>query len=149
DEAMVFTIRKKQIQQYSSPNGKFLRFVIAFYTDMEKIHPYGSSIDSRDGFFDISVSSNTPNDSASINSSGGPVNGSNRNEQGVIVRGEEIGIVVVVLLLWVGAIILFFNRWGKIRMLEPYQPKFCEDHRPSCPMAEVTTVQQYPVSTSR
>jgi hypothetical protein len=64
----------------------------------------------------------------------------------VIVRGEEIGIVVVVLLLWVGAIILFFNRWGKIRMLEPYQPKFCETHRPSCPMADVTGLAHCPVS---
>ena len=64
----------------------------------------------------------------------------------IIVRGEEIGIVVVVLLLWVGAIILFFNRWGKIRMLEPYQPKFCENHRPSCPMADVTGMPHCPVS---
>lgn len=61
------------------------------------------------------------------------------------VRGEEIGIVLVVLLLWVGAIVLFFNRWGKIRMLEPYQPKFCENHRPSCPMAEVTAINTIPV----
>ncbi|CAL8083430.1 unnamed protein product [Orchesella dallaii] len=64
------------------------------------------------------------------------------------VRGEEVGIVIVVLLLWVGAIILFFNRWGKIRMLEPYQPKFCENHRPSCPMAEVTT-GNHPVCNER
>lgn len=64
---------------------------------------------------------------------------------GLNVRGEEVGIVLVVLLLWVGAIILFFNRWGKIRMLEPYQPKFCENHRPSCPMAEVTAISNIPV----
>ena len=74
-----------------------------------------------------------------------PVNGTGTGRT-IIVRGEEIGIVLVVLLLWVGAIVMFFNRWGKIRMLEPYQPKFCEDHRPSCPMAEVTSIQQYPVS---
>ncbi|ODM88242.1 hypothetical protein Ocin01_18440 [Orchesella cincta] len=67
---------------------------------------------------------------------------SNTTSSGVDVRGEEVGIVIVVLLLWVGAIILFFNRWGKIRMLEPYQPKFCENHRPSCPMAEVTATNQ-------
>uniref|UniRef100_A0A1B0A092 DUF4808 domain-containing protein n=1 Tax=Glossina pallidipes TaxID=7398 RepID=A0A1B0A092_GLOPL len=34
-------------------------------------------------------------------------------------------------MLWVGAIALFFNRWGKIRMLEPYQPKFQQQHRAS------------------
>lgn len=40
------------------------------------------------------------------------------------VRGVEVGIVCLVLLVWVGAIILFFNRWGKIRMLLPYQPDY-------------------------
>nr|XP_018914534.1 PREDICTED: uncharacterized protein LOC109042317 isoform X1 [Bemisia tabaci]XP_018914535.1 PREDICTED: uncharacterized protein LOC109042317 isoform X1 [Bemisia tabaci]XP_018914536.1 PREDICTED: uncharacterized protein LOC109042317 isoform X1 [Bemisia tabaci]XP_018914537.1 PREDICTED: uncharacterized protein LOC109042317 isoform X1 [Bemisia tabaci] len=40
------------------------------------------------------------------------------------VRGIEVGIVLMVLLVWVGAIILFFNRWGKIRMLLPYQPDY-------------------------
>ncbi|XP_039296568.1 uncharacterized protein LOC111053837 isoform X2 [Nilaparvata lugens] len=40
------------------------------------------------------------------------------------VRGIEVGIVVLVLMVWVGAIILFFNRWGKIRMLLPYQPDY-------------------------
>ncbi len=29
-------------------------------------------------------------------------------------------------MVWVGAIILFFNRWGKIRMLIPYQPDYKE-----------------------
>ena len=27
---------------------------------------------------------------------------------------------------WVGCILLFFNKWGKIRMLEPYQPAYRE-----------------------
>ncbi|XP_073971475.1 uncharacterized protein isoform X3 [Rhodnius prolixus] len=40
------------------------------------------------------------------------------------VRGVEVGIVCLVLLVWVGAIALFFNRWGKIRMLLPYQPDY-------------------------
>lgn len=39
----------------------------------------------------------------------------------------EIGIVVLVLLVWVGAIALFFNRWGKIRMLLPYQPDYKQE----------------------
>ncbi|GLV32422.1 uncharacterized protein CBL_00869 [Carabus blaptoides fortunei] len=42
------------------------------------------------------------------------------------VRGVEIGIVLLVLLVWVAAIALFFNRWGKIRMLLPYQPDYKE-----------------------
>lgn len=38
----------------------------------------------------------------------------------------EIGIVLLVLAVWVAAIALFFNRWGKIRMLLPYQPDYKE-----------------------
>ncbi|KAL7645248.1 UNVERIFIED_CONTAM: hypothetical protein RMT77_003634 [Armadillidium vulgare] len=53
------------------------------------------------------------------------------------VRAEEIGIVLLVLLFWMFAIVLFFNRWGKIRMLEPYQEPYKEQpihsHRASCP----------------
>jgi hypothetical protein len=40
---------------------------------------------------------------------------------GTVVRPEELGIVLVVLMLWVAAITLFINRWGKIRLMEPYQ----------------------------
>lgn len=58
----------------------------------------------------------------------------------IIVRTEEVLIVVAVLLLWVGAIALFFNRWGKIRMLEPYQPKFQQQHRASCPLVELEAI---------
>ncbi|OAD58906.1 hypothetical protein WN48_09897 [Eufriesea mexicana] len=58
----------------------------------------------------------------------------------VIVRAEEALIVILVLLLWAAAIALFFNRWGKIRMLEPYQPKFQQQHRQSC-----TTLEQNPL----
>lgn len=56
------------------------------------------------------------------------------------MRAEEAMIVCLVLLLWVGAIALFFNRWGKIRMLEPYQPKFQPSHRASCPLLEMPQV---------
>ncbi|KPJ16526.1 hypothetical protein RR48_08117, partial [Papilio machaon] len=55
---------------------------------------------------------------------------------GVVVRAEEALIVSFVLLLWAAAIALFFNRWGKIRMLEPYQPKFQQQHRQSCVLTE-------------
>ncbi|XP_067633286.1 uncharacterized protein [Eurosta solidaginis] len=40
------------------------------------------------------------------------------------IRAVEIGIVLIVLMFWAGAIALFFNRWGKIRMLLPYQPDY-------------------------
>ena len=41
-----------------------------------------------------------------------------------LVRTEELSIVIVVLLLWLAAIALFINRWGKIRQMEPYHPYF-------------------------
>ncbi|CAH1122128.1 unnamed protein product [Ceutorhynchus assimilis] len=43
------------------------------------------------------------------------------------VRGVEVGIVLIVLVVWVAAIALFFNRWGKIRMLLPYQPDYKQE----------------------
>ncbi|XP_072743127.1 uncharacterized protein [Anoplolepis gracilipes] len=59
----------------------------------------------------------------------------------VVVRAEEALIVILVLVLWVAAIALFFNRWGKIRMLEPYQPKFQQQHRQSCSVVDPTPLQ--------
>ena len=58
------------------------------------------------------------------------------------------------------AVALFFNRWGKIRMLEPYQPKFIDTpartsvvnggislsttgHRPSYPLVEFNQVTNF------
>lgn len=43
------------------------------------------------------------------------------------VRGVEVGIVLLVMFVWIGAIALFFNRWGKIRMLLPYQPDYKQE----------------------
>ena len=40
------------------------------------------------------------------------------------MKPEEIIIVVLVLLIWVGVILLFVRKWGKIRGLEPYTPTF-------------------------
>ncbi len=34
---------------------------------------------------------------------------------GAVVKSEELAIVAIVLLLWMAAIALFINRWGKIR----------------------------------
>lgn len=67
----------------------------------------------------------------------------------IIVRTEEVLIVMAILLLWVGAIALFFNRWGKIRMLEPYQPKFQQQHRSSCPLVELEAIPAHKPSFSR
>ncbi|XP_046677786.1 uncharacterized protein LOC124365805 isoform X2 [Homalodisca vitripennis] len=67
-----------------------------------------------------------------------PFPGNDSSPSGVpVVRAEEALIVIFVLILWVAAIALFFNRWGKIRMLEPYQPKFHQEHRTSCPMVDI------------
>ena len=66
----------------------------------------------------------------------------------IIVRTEEVLIVMAVLILWVGAIALFFNRWGKIRMLEPYQPKFQQQHRSSCPLVEIESLSPLKQRTS-
>ncbi|XKL66226.1 hypothetical protein PGB90_009646 [Kerria lacca] len=51
---------------------------------------------------------------------------SNMPQTYIQVRAVEVTIVVLVLMVWVGAIIMFFNRWGKIRMLIPYQPDYKE-----------------------
>ncbi|KAL0268002.1 UNVERIFIED_CONTAM: hypothetical protein PYX00_010104 [Menopon gallinae] len=40
------------------------------------------------------------------------------------VRGVELGLVLLALVVWIVAIALFFHRWGKIRMLLPYQPDY-------------------------
>jgi len=45
------------------------------------------------------------------------------------VRLVEISLVGMALILWAGAIVLFFHRWGKIRMLLPYQPDYKEMKR--------------------
>lgn len=66
-----------------------------------------------------------------------------------MVRPEEVIIVGLVLLLWVGAIVLFFNRWGKIRMLEPYQPKFQQQHRTSCPLVDIDAIPTHGVCIYR
>ncbi|XP_065556994.1 uncharacterized protein LOC136025156 isoform X2 [Artemia franciscana] len=44
------------------------------------------------------------------------------------VHAEEVSIVLLVLGFWAASVLLFFNRWGKIRMLLPYQPVFKEQN---------------------
>lgn len=55
-----------------------------------------------------------------------PSNVSKNPQPNIQVRGVEVGIVLLVLVVWIAAIALFFNRWGKIRMLLPYQPDYKE-----------------------
>lgn len=38
----------------------------------------------------------------------------------------ELTIVTFAVVFWMATIYLFFNKWGKIRMLEPYQPAYRE-----------------------
>lgn len=44
----------------------------------------------------------------------------------MLVRADEVTIVVLVLIVWIIIMLIFFNKWGKIRMLEPYQPQYKE-----------------------
>lgn len=53
------------------------------------------------------------------------------------MKPEEIAIVVLVLLIWVGVIFLFVRKWGKIRGLEPYTPSFDRNNSTS-PMLPLT-----------
>ncbi|XP_014614777.1 PREDICTED: uncharacterized protein LOC106792774, partial [Polistes canadensis] len=55
-----------------------------------------------------------------------PSSPSSQPQPYIQIRGVEVGIVILVLIVWAGAIALFFNRWGKIRMLLPYQPDYKE-----------------------
>lgn len=66
----------------------------------------------------------------------------------ITIRGEEVGLIIGVFMLWFGAIALFINRWGKIRSLEPYQPKFNEEHRPSGPVCDPAHAPLFPVSSN-
>nr|XP_037276248.1 uncharacterized protein LOC119169238 [Rhipicephalus microplus] len=75
-----------------------------------------------------SSSGNNNSSSSSGGSRGGLV-----SARSVVVRDEEIVIVVLVLSVWLAVILLFFNKWGKIRMLEPYQPQYHEQLEPPSP----------------
>jgi hypothetical protein len=55
----------------------------------------------------------------------------NEPPEGLSVNKDEVVIVVLVLAAWIGCILLFFNKWGKIRMLEPYQPQYRESYHSS------------------
>ncbi|XP_066966548.1 uncharacterized protein [Macrobrachium rosenbergii] len=106
--------------------------VVTFHTTRDDIITENGTgiLISTPPVLDADVSIGSPNGSTS------PI----QQEGHVRVRAEEVGIVLLVLAVWMFAIALFFNRWGKIRMLEPYQEPYKEappmQHRPSCPMAD-------------
>ncbi|XP_047736119.1 serine/arginine repetitive matrix protein 2-like [Hyalella azteca] len=56
-----------------------------------------------------------------------------------VVRVEEVSLIVLVLALWMVAILLFVHRWGKIRMLEPYQPEYKPITEPGTPPGSTLT----------
>ncbi|XP_037089928.1 uncharacterized protein LOC119110271 isoform X1 [Pollicipes pollicipes] len=82
---------------------------------------------------------NAANNSSETRQSAGSQPGSS-----LPVTAEEAGLVLLVLLLWLVAIALFINRWGKIRMLEPYLPAY-----KMTPRAEALTVQVRDVTIGR
>ena len=51
-----------------------------------------------------------------------------------LVKPEEAVIVVIVLLIWIGVILLFIRKWGKIRGLEPYTPTFDRNNSTTMPL---------------
>lgn len=55
--------------------------------------------------------------------------GESVNRSSIIVSDElvsplDLTLIIFVLLLWATTILMCINKWGKIRMLEPYQPSF-------------------------
>ena len=50
--------------------------------------------------------------------------------------------------VWVAAISLFFHRWGKIRMLLPYQPVFKEEDHVMAPPTPPQVQQQRSISST-
>ena len=68
---------------------------------------------------------------------------------GTSVQAEEIGIVLVVLLLWAAAIALFINRWGKIRAMEPYNPYVETEPQPATTsIPQSTQVREIVISST-
>ena len=61
------------------------------------------------------------------------------NYSNLLVKPEEIIIVVLVLLIWIGVILLFVRKWGKIRGLEPYTPSFDRNNSTTSAMMPLTS----------
>lgn len=68
------------------------------------------------------------------------------------MSAKEVIIIVLVLVFWLCAILLFINRWGKIRMLEPYMPDFksstCEEGNATNASTQMNSVEEAPRGSS-
>ena len=51
----------------------------------------------------------------------------------------QIAILLFVLLLWAGAISLFYHQWGKIRGIDDYQPDYVHANMTVNPIPEETS----------
>lgn len=59
-----------------------------------------------------------------INPYAAPFDGHDHHLELPFIKVDEAIIIVVILCCWFGIIVMFCNKWGKIRHLEPYQPDF-------------------------
>ncbi|KAI1285390.1 hypothetical protein HDE_12130 [Halotydeus destructor] len=66
----------------------------------------------------------------------------------VTIRTEEAVIISVIMCMWIFIILIFIKQWGKIRMLEPYQPNFVAAS-PESPVAGPKVKTTMTVNSSR
>ncbi|XP_069677244.1 uncharacterized protein [Periplaneta americana] len=108
-----------QVTVVAVKGGKRLRSRPTVFMTMEPPEPPNTSAQRHPDSIVTGVPTTVPSNSEDPSSSYHP-------QQNIQVRGVEVGIVLLVLVVWIAAIALFFNRWGKIRMLLPYQPDYKE-----------------------
>ncbi|XP_021917028.1 uncharacterized protein LOC110828533 isoform X3 [Zootermopsis nevadensis] len=108
-----------QVTVVAVKGGKRYRSRPTIFLTMEPPEPPNTSAQRHPDSIITGVPTTIPSNSEEIPSSKNP-------QQNIEVRGVEVGIVLLVLVVWIAAIALFFNRWGKIRMLLPYQPDYKE-----------------------
>ena len=46
------------------------------------------------------------------------------SDSSLVVHPGEVTLVALILLVWIGAIALFLHKWGKIRILQPSEPRY-------------------------
>jgi hypothetical protein len=69
------------------------------------------------------------------------------NYSTALVKPEEVIIVALVLLIWIGVILLFIRKWGKIRGLEPYTPNFDRNNSTSTMLPSTSSQLGIPETT--
>ncbi|XP_033607833.1 uncharacterized protein LOC111865727 isoform X2 [Cryptotermes secundus] len=108
-----------QVTVVAVKGGRRYRSRPTIFLTMEPPEPPNTSAQRHPDSIITGVPTTVPSNSEDLPSSKNP-------QQNIQVRGVEVGIVLLVLVVWIAAIALFFNRWGKIRMLLPYQPDYKE-----------------------